>query len=1475
MASFQETLKKLISRNIVITKTKSGKLKTIDFNKSQSTGSPTQYQNRPKWKISRGYSTTSGYGSGFTNEEIEALRKQMYQDYDIMDTDAIVSSVIDIYSDECLGQDTIIPLLDGRKMTIKQLFELNETNFWLYGLDQLGNFKPSKAERVVYKGFQKCAKITLDDKTVIKCTLDHLWVIDGINCILTKDLKIGDSIYALKTKLSSELGLNNYEMISDNENNFNYVHRLVARSYNIENYECKKSYLRPVIHHKSFNKYNNNPEELCWMEATDHIKLHSSLNDLMWQRRYADSEFMEKFRRNIGEKNKIHWQNKSPEFMNNWSKQKSEFMINHMSMLTESQRKERYGLPGEKNGRWQKGYLTKGEKNGRWIHDKVRADDINLIEAMFIVAQEYKFVTDNLKNIFKKYYDFATNKEYLKLVAEICYLCRLDSIKKFPFYYFKLKNPNFIKELREQGFKTGKELIKYCKNKDIQIGFVQRILKEHHYNSIPDFVNSKNHRIINIEYCDDHVYDIVNVEDNHLFAIETLDGSKLYTHNCSTNSEQGELLIIKTNDERIKKILHNLFYDIMNIDFNLWPWIRTSCKYGDNFLYLQIAEGVGVVNVMPIHPLLIIREEGINGDPQSIRFRYEGEYGQGWSPNHYFEETEIAHFRLLSDVNFLPYGRSVIEGGRKDYKRMCLPGYVKIWSPNGFKTIDSIKPNDVVFSYDINNNIYFKSSVKHWICNGKREVFEIRLPNRRFYGTADHLYLTTNGYKQISDLTTNDYIILSDLSNLNTNSNNIPNLILDNVKIVSNFDFEYFDEFVKPCAKKCLICGQNFKHLNSLHLKHKHNILYSEYNDLIGNSNYFNLMNRNVKIDYQDAIQFCDAYGLDKSKLKRYIPNSTVEIVDSEKLIENFAMFVRFFGFILGDGWIDENSLNFSLGTRLDKSQKYVDFIDKIGCNFKIIYQNTSRAECNVNNSYFVRLLKQLEFLTGTKNKIIPSWIYDLDNATKLEFLLGFADADGCDISVNKNQTKFALSGINKGLLEGLHTIAQQIGLDTTSIIINVGKDKKWSNGKIYKSNDCYTFGFNLNANHKTLIKNGVKCQKIISIWSIGEDEVYDIEVDNDFHNFVVDGVISHNCLMEDSMMLNRIMRAPERRLFKIDIGNIAPEEVDAYIEEISNSMKKTPYIDPTTGDFNLRYNILNSQEDFFLPVRGSDSGTTIETLPGLQNDKMLDDVEYFKNKMISAFKVPKDYLGYGGEEQGGSGGKAQLASIDIRFARTIERVQKIFVSEFYKIALIHLISQGFEGEDLLNFELSLTNPSLVFERQKTDVMTARVDLAKSAREENPLLSDIYIYKNLWGFTDEEIEMLKLQKIEDAKYQFRLKQIIEEGNDPEVTGKSFGTPHDIATMQVASKFMPGQYGETNKSLYTKDERENNDGKPDQHKSSFETRRDQDFGDDPVGRKDMNKMENLIKKYAKFKPKSKAEPQMLSEENLLKIEDNYN
>ncbi len=146
----------------------------------------------------------------------------------------------------------------------------------------------------------------------------------------------------------------------------------------------------------------------------------------------------------------------------------------------------------------------------------------------------------------------------------------------------------------------------------------------------------------------------------------------IFSDESCTVNEMGELLVIKTDDIRIKKVLHNLFYDVLNIEFNMWSWLRAMVKYGDSFLFLQIAEEIGVVNVMPIHPSLMIREEGTTENPDQIRFRYEGDFGFNYGSRTYFEQFEMAHFRLLGDTNFLPYGRSAIEGARKEYKRMLL-----------------------------------------------------------------------------------------------------------------------------------------------------------------------------------------------------------------------------------------------------------------------------------------------------------------------------------------------------------------------------------------------------------------------------------------------------------------------------------------------------------------------------------------------------------------------------------------------------------------------------------------------------------------------------------------------------------------------------------------------------------------------------------------------------------------------------------
>jgi hypothetical protein len=229
-------------------------------------------------------------------------------------------------------------------------------------------------------------------------------------------------------------------------------------------------------------------------------------------------------------------------------------------------------------------------------------------------------------------------------------------------------------------------------------------------------------------------------------------------------------------------------------------------------------------------------------------------------------------------------------------------------------------------------------------------------------------------------------------------------------------------------------------------------------------------------------------------------------------------------------------------------------------------------------------------------------------------------------------------------------------------------------------------------------------------------------------------------------------------------------------MQKLVQKMKKTPYMDPQTGEYNLKYNMQNLMEDFYIPTRGNDSATKIDTLKGLEYNA-IEDVAFLRDEMLAALKIPKAYFGFEKDLQG----KATLAAEDIRFARTVERIQRIALSELYKVALVHLYTQGYDGAELTNFELSLTTPSIVYEQEKIALWKEKVDLAKSMQDTNLLPSD-FIYDSIFQFSEDQYDEYRDLVLEDKKRTFRIGQIENEGNDPAKTGKSYGTPHDLASL---------------------------------------------------------------------------------------------
>ena len=276
--------------------------------------------------------------------------------------------------------------------------------------------------------------------------------------------------------------------------------------------------------------------------------------------------------------------------------------------------------------------------------------------------------------------------------------------------------------------------------------------------------------------------------------------------------------------------------------------------------------------------------------------------------------------------------------------------------------------------------------------------------------------------------------------------------------------------------------------------------------------------------------------------------------------------------------------------------------------------------------------------------------------------------------------------------------------------------------------------------------------------------------------------------LMKDAMLLHRITRAPEKRVFTVNVGNIPPHEVDGYMQKMMQKMKKTPFIDQQTGEYNLRYNMMNMMEDYYLPTRGNDTATKIDTIKGLEYNA-IDDVNFLRDEMLAALKVPKAFFGF----EKDLSGKATLAAEDIRFARTVERIQRIATSELYKMALVHLYVQGYDSESMSNFEISLTTPSIIYEQEKIALWKEKVDLAKSIQDTNLLPSD-WIYDNVFRFSEDEFDEYRDLVVEDKKRVFRLAQIENEGNDPAKTGRSFGTPHDLASLYGKGRNGVGETG---------------------------------------------------------------------------------
>lgn len=880
-------------------------------------------------------------------------------------------------------------------------------------------------------------------------------------------------------------------------------------------------------------------------------------------------------------------------------------------------------------------------------------------------------------------------------------------------------------------------------------------------------------------------YETMPVYDLSVREYENFCGNSVIFHNCQTNDD-GHTIKIQVKDKEVKDELEFLLFHLkmLNVDKKIWNWVKNLFIMGD--LFIELVTNLdnpkdGILKSLMLPPESMYRIETTKGRLIEFQQSKEGpdqdsltkapitqatEEELRQSTAIRFHPEQVIHVRIGDDrKTFYPYGVSLMEAARGPAHqlrlmedamvvyRLCLTGDSRVRTHNGWKYIKDIKIGDETYTKSYDGNI-IKSNIIWQVNNGVKKVYNVRSKHIEFTGTATHPVLVNrNGTIQ--------YVDIQDL---------IPKK--DQLLNITR------DEEIPVSIPR--IFGEKWAKLSSSQRKKFINIEFDNKSELIRKCGNFDrtkqfLYAEGKALPYEQAVKICNTFNLDENELvitnKGQVNSERINL--PEYVNEEFA---RLFGFLIGDGSIrvkTQNQLVFSSGVDKKLNEYYAGLLQKYFGKVRFEEEKRERKTKGLGN-YVIdsqiacRVLIEMGYISGARNKRIPNWVFTAPKNIRRSFVEGISDADGCE-RYTKAGTWFSTIEIcNKELTEDIKEVWSSIGLCSGKL----GHRKRNGGHEIEPGRKMPP-----NESYSIVISN-CKLPEYENIWFVkyvGEEEVYDVTVDKDEHNIIVNGTCLHQT------------RAPERRVFYVDVGTLPPFKAEAFIDRMKDQFRKKKVASGKGGatgasQVEERWHAPAQDEDYWIPIR-QNSQTRIETLPGASNLGEIDDAVYFRNKLFTAMNFPKNY--FSNEDPNAT--RITLSAQDVKFARQIERLQSAVEDGIWEICDRHLRLRGFPEETYDDLKVKMTPPSDWRELSKAEVLTNRMTNANNAKGAQ-LFSDYDIYMDYLKMTEDEAKerlgRLKIQKLEDLKLQVLAQNpvllgVASPGQGDQEIGSSSGGPNPM------------------------------------------------------------------------------------------------